>query len=47
MVSYNAVIPITLSGGPLQAPSYKFAQFHFHWGMNDSMGSEDLINNRR
>ncbi|KAK6644355.1 hypothetical protein RUM43_000622 [Polyplax serrata] len=35
----------TLSGGPLTG-SYIFSQLHFHWGANDSFGSEDLINNR-
>lgn len=34
----------TLSGGPLKGP-YVFSQLHFHWGGNDSVGSEDLINN--
>ncbi|SPP76273.1 carbonic anhydrase 2 [Drosophila guanche] len=36
-------------GGPLaeQAPytGYQFEQFHFHWGENDTVGSEDLIDN--
>lgn len=47
MVTMNTTKEITIAGGPLLAPQYKFAQFHFHWGMNDSLGSEDLINNRR
>ncbi|CAG2055304.1 unnamed protein product [Timema podura] len=33
-----------LSGGPLKG-NYIFAQLHFHWGANDSIGSEDTINN--
>lgn len=36
--------PATISGGPL-AGKYVFSQLHFHWGQNDSFGSEDLINN--
>ncbi|KAI5724001.1 hypothetical protein M8J76_014011 [Diaphorina citri] len=32
-------------GGPLGF-KYVFSQLHFHWGVNDSVGSEDLINNR-
>lgn len=35
----------TISGGPLNG-TYKFSQFHFHWGENDTLGSEDKINNR-
>lgn len=35
----------TISGGPLNG-TYKFSQFHFHWGDNDTMGSEDKINNQ-
>lgn len=33
-----------VSGGPLHG-EYVFAQLHFHWGANDSFGSEDRINN--
>lgn len=35
----------TVSGGPLNG-TYKFSQFHFHWGDNDTLGSEDKINNK-
>ncbi|XP_053999315.1 carbonic anhydrase 7-like [Hylaeus anthracinus] len=35
----------TVSGGPLNG-SYVFQQLHFHWGQNDKIGSEDLINNK-
>uniref|UniRef100_A0A1B0CVX3 Putative carbonic anhydrase n=1 Tax=Lutzomyia longipalpis TaxID=7200 RepID=A0A1B0CVX3_LUTLO len=31
-----------ISGGPLDCP-YEFMQLHFHWGDNDTVGSEDLI----
>lgn len=47
MITFEAQKNITLSGGPLQSPEYKFEQFHFHWGPNDHTGSEDLINNHR
>jgi carbonic anhydrase len=30
-------------GGPLTG-KYQLAQYHFHWGVNDSVGSEHLIN---
>lgn len=33
-----------VSGGPLN-DTYVFQQLHFHWGENDKIGSEDLINN--
>ncbi|XP_071445008.1 carbonic anhydrase 2-like isoform X2 [Hetaerina americana] len=36
---------IHVSGGPLKG-RYIFAQLHFHWGSNDSIGSEDSINNQ-
>ncbi|KAH8366099.1 hypothetical protein KR093_009024, partial [Drosophila rubida] len=37
-----------LSGGPLKLNAvYQFEQFHFHWGENDTVGSEDMINNQR
>lgn len=47
MVKMNRSEPVTMSGGPLLNPSFELAQFHFHWGANDSLGSEDMINNRR
>ncbi|XP_065212308.1 carbonic anhydrase 2-like [Planococcus citri] len=45
MVQVNSTDAVSISGGPLLNPSFKFAQFHFHWGANDSLGSEDMINN--
>ncbi|XP_062132472.1 carbonic anhydrase 2 [Drosophila sulfurigaster albostrigata] len=34
-------------GGPLERQAYyQFEQFHFHWGENDTVGSEDTINNK-
>lgn len=35
-----------VSGGPLDG-NYVFSQMHFHWGDNDTLGSEDKINHRR
>lgn len=36
----------TLQGGPLERKTpYQLEQFHFHWGENDTVGSEDRINN--
>lgn len=32
----------SVSGG-LLANSYKFAQFHMHWGLNESSGSEHFV----
>ncbi|XP_050422649.1 carbonic anhydrase 2-like [Adelges cooleyi] len=44
VLQLNYTSPVMVSGGPL-TPKYKFTQMHFHWGVNDSLGSEDLINN--
>lgn len=33
-----------ISGGPMNG-THVFQQLHFHWGQNDDLGSEDLINN--
>lgn len=33
----------TLSGGPL-SHEYQLAQYHCHWGENDHVGSEHLVN---
>lgn len=46
MVSIDANDRPTISGGPLSGV-YEFAQLHFHWGENDTMGSEDLIDGHR
>jgi len=43
MLSLTTSQETTVSGGPLRG-DYVFAQLHFHWGANDSMGSEDMIN---
>ncbi|XP_055610790.1 carbonic anhydrase 7-like [Uranotaenia lowii] len=34
----------TISGGPLHGV-YQYSQLHFHWGDNDTFGSEDMIDN--
>lgn len=46
MVSIESEHRPTISGGPLSG-SYEFSQFHFHWGDNDTFGSEDLIDGQR
>merc|ERR1712096_178592 len=33
----------TMSGGPFNTTSYHFSQVIFHWGSNDSLGSEHTI----
>ncbi|XP_069687668.1 carbonic anhydrase 2-like [Periplaneta americana] len=33
-----------ISGGPLDG-EYKFSQLHFHWGSDDSIGSEHTVSN--
>lgn len=45
MITMDSKIKPTISGGPLHG-EYEFAQFHFHWGDNDTLGSEDLIDGR-
>ena len=35
-----------LSGGPLEG-EYKILQLHFHWGSDDSRGSEHTLNGER
>ncbi|CAO1306342.1 unnamed protein product [Diamesa hyperborea] len=42
MYTLDAEKAPTIEGGPFHGP-YEFAQLHFHWGGNDSYGSEDLI----
>lgn len=44
LLKFNMSEPAMISGGPLKG-RYVFSQLHFHWGQNDSVGSEDLINN--
>jgi len=34
-----------LDGGPLKG-LYEFSQLHFHWGNNDTYGSEDALNGK-
>ncbi|XP_071522340.1 uncharacterized protein [Panulirus ornatus] len=41
----TAKVP-TISGGGLTG-NYAFLQFHFHWGANDSVGSEHTIRDKR
>lgn len=42
MVTIDADPRPSFTGGPLNGV-YEFNQLHFHWGDNDTMGSEDLI----
>lgn len=42
-LDYNDEEP-SITGGPLNG-TFQFAQLHFHWGDNDTFGSEDMINN--
>ena len=35
-----------LSGGPLEG-EYKILQLHFHWGSNDTLGSEHTLQGER
>lgn len=46
MVSVDSDNRPTITGGPLHG-TYEFAQLHFHWGENDTQGSEDLIDGQR
>ncbi|XP_017775833.1 PREDICTED: carbonic anhydrase 15-like [Nicrophorus vespilloides] len=44
IVTINSTKMPLISGGPLLG-KYQFAQLHFHWGSDDSEGSENKINN--
>jgi carbonic anhydrase len=45
-VQVNYVEGTLLVEGLLDDNLYKVAQFHFHWGSTDDMGSEHTINGR-
>jgi len=45
MLTTDSEVAPILSGGPLNG-EYQFAQLHFHWGANDSVGSEDEIDGK-
>lgn len=45
MVKMNDSRSTMITGGPLGDNVYLFEQLHFHWGENDTQGSEDTINN--
>lgn len=39
---------LTVTGGPFGSDSYKFLQFHFHWGgAEGEKGSEHTLNGQR
>jgi carbonic anhydrase len=40
-------IDSTINGGPIGNESYRFLQFHMHWGRNDSEGSEHLVDGKQ
>ncbi|XP_068086133.1 carbonic anhydrase 2 [Anabrus simplex] len=44
MLQLKTVEEACISGGPLLG-RYVFSQLHFHWGSNNSIGSESTINN--
>jgi len=44
MLQMELTSPAKVSGGPLSG-DYVFYQLHFHWGNNDSLGSEGTVNN--
>ncbi|XP_052861455.1 carbonic anhydrase 7 [Anopheles cruzii] len=46
VVTMNSEVTPTVSGGPLHG-TYEYSQLHFHWGDNDTFGSEDMIDNHR
>lgn len=44
-LTYDGPVPY-ISGGPLEGQgTYEFQQLHFHWGEDNTVGSEDRINN--
>lgn len=45
MVTMDSETQPQISGGPLHG-AYEFAQLHFHWGDNDTFGSEDHIDGK-
>ncbi|XP_041771257.1 carbonic anhydrase 7 [Anopheles merus] len=46
VVTMESEVTPTVSGGPLTGV-YEYSQLHFHWGDNDTFGSEDMIDNHR
>lgn len=46
MLTTNSKTPPIISGGPLGQGEYVFSQLHFHWGNNDTHGSEDEIDGK-
>ncbi|XP_035785097.1 carbonic anhydrase 7-like [Anopheles albimanus] len=46
VVTMDSEVTPTVSGGPLSGV-YEYSQLHFHWGDNDTFGSEDMIDNHR
>uniref|UniRef100_A0A182QLY7 carbonic anhydrase n=1 Tax=Anopheles farauti TaxID=69004 RepID=A0A182QLY7_9DIPT len=46
VVTMESEVTPTVTGGPLKGV-YEYSQLHFHWGDNDTFGSEDMIDNHR
>ncbi|XP_053677397.1 carbonic anhydrase 7 [Anopheles nili] len=46
VVTMDSEVTPTVAGGPLDGV-YEYSQLHFHWGDNDTFGSEDMIDNHR
>lgn len=36
-----------VTGGPMKTTIYKFFEFHMHWGPDDSVGSEHVVNGKQ
>lgn len=45
MMTTDSIIKPTISGGPLNGV-YEFAQLHYHWGDDDTHGSEDEVDGK-
>lgn len=37
---------ITITGGGLQEGTYRLAQFHVHWGADNTVGSEHTVDGK-
>ena len=44
-VEFEASDPnaLTVTGGPFKDETYNFIQLHFHWGSDDTQGSEHTV----
>lgn len=46
MMKIDSLPKPTITGGPLLNKVYEFGQLHFHWGANDTIGSENKIDGK-